>query len=97
MADVTASSPENGAVSSTSAQGLAPSTRGRKRKEGFAAATTASRGAAGEKRFRCQSEGCERSFTRAEHLQRHLLNHSNGDFTCARCRAHFKRRDLLGE
>ncbi|KAF2636576.1 hypothetical protein P280DRAFT_552757 [Massarina eburnea CBS 473.64] len=49
----------------------------------------------GEKRFVCQNEGCERSFTRAEHLQRHLLNHSTGDFTCRRCRAHFKRRDLL--
>ncbi|KAF1952789.1 hypothetical protein CC80DRAFT_596384 [Byssothecium circinans] len=64
-----------------------PQRRGRKRKDEF--------GRNGEKRFTCQHEGCERSFTRAEHLQRHLLNHSKGDFTCSRCRAHFKRRDLL--
>ena len=51
----------------------------------------------GEKRFICQNDGCGRSFTRAEHLQRHLLNHSTGEFTCSRCRAHFKRRDLLGK
>lgn len=49
------------------------------------------------KRFVCQNEGCARSFTRAEHLQRHVLNHSSGEWTCERCRAHFKRRDLLGE
>ncbi|KAF2465101.1 uncharacterized protein BDR25DRAFT_380184 [Lindgomyces ingoldianus] len=47
------------------------------------------------RRFTCEKEGCGRSFTRAEHLQRHLLNHSTGDHTCARCRAHFKRKDLL--
>ncbi|KAF1969886.1 hypothetical protein BU23DRAFT_538935 [Bimuria novae-zelandiae CBS 107.79] len=61
--------------------------RGRKRKEGFSKN--------GEKKFICQNDGCGRSFTRAEHLQRHLLNHSTGEFTCTRCRAHFKRRDLL--
>lgn len=49
------------------------------------------------KKFVCQSVGCGRSFTRAEHLQRHLLNHSTGAYTCNRCRAHFKRRDLLGK
>jgi uncharacterized Zn-finger protein len=49
------------------------------------------------KKFSCQQDGCGRTFTRAEHLQRHLLNHSNGDFTCDRCRAHFKRKDLLGK
>lgn len=63
--------------------------RTRKRKDGFAKN--------GEKRFACHHDGCGRSFTRAEHLQRHLLNHSTGEFTCSRCRAHFKRRDLLGE
>lgn len=47
------------------------------------------------KRFVCSNDGCGRSFTRGEHLQRHLLNHSTGDHTCDRCRAHFKRRDLL--
>jgi hypothetical protein len=45
----------------------------------------------------CDNDGCGRSFTRAEHLQRHLLNHSTGEYTCDRCRAHFKRRDLLGK
>lgn len=49
------------------------------------------------KKFICQNDGCGRTFTRAEHLQRHLLNHSNGEYTCDRCRAHFKRRDLLGK
>lgn len=49
------------------------------------------------KRFICDNDGCGRSFTRAEHLQRHLLNHSTGEYTCDRCRAHFKRRDLLGK
>lgn len=62
--------------------------RGRKRKE-----TSKPEG----KRFVCSNEGCGRSFTRAEHLQRHLLNHSTGEYTCERCRAHFKRRDLLGK
>ncbi|KAF2836187.1 hypothetical protein M501DRAFT_996898 [Patellaria atrata CBS 101060] len=47
------------------------------------------------KKFQCRFEGCERSFTRSEHLQRHLLNHTAGESTCERCRAHFKRRDLL--
>ncbi|PSN59480.1 hypothetical protein BS50DRAFT_594530 [Corynespora cassiicola Philippines] len=65
-------------------------TRGRKRKE-------APSGKNEGKRFICQNESCGRSFTRAEHLQRHLLNHSTGEHTCTRCRAHFKRRDLLGK
>ena len=49
------------------------------------------------KKFVCETVGCGRGFTRAEHLQRHLLNHSTGAYTCNRCRAHFKRRDLLGK
>ncbi len=49
------------------------------------------------RKFVCDNTGCGRSFTRAEHLQRHLLNHSSGEHTCDRCRAHFKRRDLLGK
>jgi hypothetical protein len=49
------------------------------------------------RKFVCDNAGCGRSFTRAEHLQRHLLNHSTGEHTCDRCRAHFKRRDLLGK
>ncbi|KAF2133028.1 hypothetical protein P153DRAFT_178371 [Dothidotthia symphoricarpi CBS 119687] len=64
-----------------------PMTRGRKRREVLAK----DKG----KIFVCSDAGCGRSFTRAEHLQRHLLNHSDGEYTCGRCRAHFKRRDLL--
>ncbi|KAI5365052.1 hypothetical protein Slin15195_G045900 [Septoria linicola] len=48
-----------------------------------------------DNRWHCQHEGCGRSFTRHEHLQRHVLNHADGDYTCDRCRAHFKRPDLL--
>ncbi|KAJ9139426.1 Transcription factor [Pleurostoma richardsiae] len=47
------------------------------------------------KAFACTHEGCSKRFTRAEHLQRHALNHTLGDATCPRCRAHFKRPDLL--
>ncbi|KZF25827.1 hypothetical protein L228DRAFT_84633 [Xylona heveae TC161] len=47
------------------------------------------------KRYRCTFEGCGKSFSRPEHAQRHALNHSEGENTCLRCRAHFKRRDLL--
>lgn len=48
-----------------------------------------------EKKFVCNFEGCSRAFTRHEHLQRHSQNHDGSDHTCDRCRAHFKRRDLL--
>jgi hypothetical protein len=66
-----------------------PMARGRKRRD--------AQGKNDGKKFICQNDGCGRTFTRAEHLQRHLLNHSNGEYTCDRCRAHFKRRDLLGK
>jgi hypothetical protein len=50
------------------------------------------------KRFECTHDGCNKRFTRLEHMQRHALNHSGaGDFTCPRCSAHFRRPDLLGE
>ncbi|ORY59674.1 fungal-specific transcription factor domain-containing protein [Pseudomassariella vexata] len=45
--------------------------------------------------FPCTFDGCDRSFTRSEHLHRHSLNHTDGQATCPRCRAHFKRKDLL--
>ena len=48
-----------------------------------------------DKSFWCDYEGCGKSFTRAEHLQRHALNHTTGGQTCSVCRAHFKRPDLL--
>ncbi|RAO69896.1 uncharacterized protein BHQ10_005908 [Talaromyces amestolkiae] len=45
----------------------------------------------------CKHPGCNKSFTRAEHLRRHALNHEQprGGFTCERCSVHFKRSDLL--
>ncbi|KAI5919364.1 fungal-specific transcription factor domain-containing protein [Camillea tinctor] len=48
-----------------------------------------------EKRFPCSYPGCNKRFTRAEHMHRHALNHTPGDYTCQECRAHFKRPDLL--
>ncbi|KAI1799677.1 fungal-specific transcription factor domain-containing protein [Daldinia bambusicola] len=45
--------------------------------------------------FTCNYEGCGKSFSRSEHLHRHQKNHTDGDATCPRCRAHFKRQDLL--
>ena len=43
----------------------------------------------------CPRPGCGKSFTRFDHLQRHMLNHSTWSSTCSRCRRHFKRPDLL--
>ncbi|KAI0096251.1 fungal-specific transcription factor domain-containing protein [Nemania sp. FL0031] len=51
--------------------------------------------ASDEKRFACTHPGCNKRFTRAEHVQRHALNHTAGQYTCLDCRAHFKRPDLL--
>ncbi|KAK7224321.1 hypothetical protein V2G26_012324 [Clonostachys chloroleuca] len=48
-----------------------------------------------EKSFVCSHPGCAKRFTRAEHLQRHALNHAPGGLACELCRAHFKRPDLL--
>lgn len=48
------------------------------------------------KRFQCTQPGCNKRFTRMEHMQRHALNHTAGESTCPRCNAHFKRPDLLG-
>lgn len=46
----------------------------------------------------CEYPGCDKSFTRAEHLRRHALNHEQPrkGFTCKRCTVHFQRPDLLG-
>ncbi|KAJ5177368.1 uncharacterized protein N7500_000067 [Penicillium coprophilum] len=45
----------------------------------------------------CQHPGCSKSFTRAEHLRRHALNHeqARNGYTCERCSVHFQRADLL--
>ncbi|OTB01071.1 hypothetical protein M426DRAFT_223485 [Hypoxylon sp. CI-4A] len=45
--------------------------------------------------FLCTHDGCGKAFSRSEHLHRHEKNHTDGDATCGRCRAHFKRQDLL--
>ncbi|KAL2835328.1 major facilitator superfamily domain-containing protein [Aspergillus pseudoustus] len=49
------------------------------------------------KRHVCDFPGCDKAFTRAEHLRRHSLNHENaiGGFSCQRCSVHFTRPDLL--
>lgn len=44
----------------------------------------------------CVFPGCTKSFTRAEHLRRHALNHEQIDTFCERCGVHFTRPDLLG-
>jgi len=51
------------------------------------------------KEYRCTWGNCSKSFSRAEHLHRHALNHdeTKGNFTCQRCQAVFRRRDLLGK
>ncbi|POS85180.1 hypothetical protein EPUL_003991 [Erysiphe pulchra] len=48
-----------------------------------------------KKKFTCSFSGCGKCFSRSEHLQRHALNHKDGDNTCLRCMTHFRRRDLL--
>jgi hypothetical protein len=51
------------------------------------------------KEFRCTWGTCTKSFSRAEHLHRHALNHdeTRANNTCLRCSAVFKRGDLLGK
>lgn len=60
--------------------------------------STSSTGSAAElkKKFSCNFPDCGKSFSRSEHLHRHALNHKDGNNTCLRCSAHFRRRDLLG-
>lgn len=48
-----------------------------------------------KKKFACSYPSCGKSFSRSEHLHRHALNHKDGNNTCLRCMAHFRRRDLL--
>ncbi|PYH87784.1 MFS general substrate transporter [Aspergillus ellipticus CBS 707.79] len=45
----------------------------------------------------CHWPSCGKTFTRAEHLRRHALNHEPGrdGYTCDRCSVHFHRPDLL--
>ncbi|GAT22927.1 C2H2 finger domain transcription factor [Aspergillus luchuensis] len=45
----------------------------------------------------CHWPNCGKTFTRAEHLRRHALNHDQArqGYTCERCSVHFHRPDLL--
>ncbi|PYI09266.1 MFS general substrate transporter [Aspergillus sclerotiicarbonarius CBS 121057] len=45
----------------------------------------------------CHWPTCGKTFTRAEHLRRHALNHESArdGYTCERCSVHFRRPDLL--
>ncbi|ADV24181.1 hypothetical protein I305_05764 [Cryptococcus gattii E566] len=45
--------------------------------------------------FKCAHPGCEKSFTRKDHLLRHAANHSQTSYNCPICRREFKRYDLL--
>ncbi|KAF7563752.1 hypothetical protein G7046_g400 [Stylonectria norvegica] len=60
-----------------------------------ASASADKNGGRPSKNFACDHDGCGKRFTRLEHLNRHALNHTAGQATCSRCRAHFKRPDLL--
>ncbi|KAF4452201.1 hypothetical protein F53441_4940 [Fusarium austroafricanum] len=60
-----------------------------------AASTGSQQASQSDKSFECTHPGCSKRFTRAEHLQRHALNHLPGGSSCDICRAHFKRPDLL--
>jgi len=65
---------------------------------GNTAVAAAARPPPREKAFACTHPGCTKRFTRAEHLQRHALNHMPGSgVACPLCRAHFKRPDLLSK
>ncbi|OCF31984.1 hypothetical protein I316_06370 [Kwoniella heveanensis BCC8398] len=45
--------------------------------------------------FRCDFQGCQKTFTRKDHLLRHAANHSPETFDCPKCTRPFKRLDLL--
>ncbi|KAI4850612.1 hypothetical protein E4T44_02641, partial [Aureobasidium sp. EXF-8845] len=50
-----------------------------------------------DKRYECPDEGCDKSYSRAEHLYRHQLNHAPKQiFRCdfKGCERHFVRQDL---
>ncbi|KAK0720122.1 fungal-specific transcription factor domain-containing protein [Lasiosphaeris hirsuta] len=80
--------PQNGAPVSAAAAAAAAAASGYKR---------ASRKGA-PRRFTCEFPGCDKLYSRAEHLQRHQLNHAPKEiFRCdvASCEQKFVRADLL--
>jgi uncharacterized Zn-finger protein len=51
---------------------------------------------AGSHRFRCNVDGCEKTFSRREHLKRHLVIHGGEkQFACPVCAKSFNRNDNL--
>ncbi|GAA5961970.1 hypothetical protein JCM21900_001988 [Sporobolomyces salmonicolor] len=53
-------------------------------------------GAEEGKRYACDHDGCGKSFSRPDHLNRHRLNHNPTQiFNCNRCSKTFVRMDLL--
>ncbi|TGZ78377.1 hypothetical protein EX30DRAFT_160003 [Ascodesmis nigricans] len=55
-----------------------------------------SRAKKGKRVHVCEYDGCDKIYTRAEHLRRHALNHSPSvTYTCEICDRTFVRHDLL--
>ncbi|PGH12674.1 hypothetical protein AJ80_06617 [Polytolypa hystricis UAMH7299] len=46
-------------------------------------------------KYYCNVPGCNRSYLRSEHLNRHSLIHKKGAFACYLCQRRFTRNDLL--
>ncbi|EEP81200.1 predicted protein [Uncinocarpus reesii 1704] len=46
-------------------------------------------------KYQCRHEGCNKSYLRSEHLNRHTLIHKKAAFLCYLCQKRFTRNDLL--
>ncbi|WEW61368.1 hypothetical protein PRK78_006858 [Emydomyces testavorans] len=46
-------------------------------------------------KYQCKHEGCNKSYLRSEHLNRHTLIHKKAAFLCYLCHKRFTRNDLL--
>ncbi|KAH7336428.1 hypothetical protein BKA65DRAFT_553079 [Rhexocercosporidium sp. MPI-PUGE-AT-0058] len=55
----------------------------------------ASQTAKQRQRHHCDNEGCNKSYIRVEHLNRHRLTHQERAFACYVCKKPFTRNDLL--
>ncbi|KAL2314579.1 Zinc finger protein klf1 [Schizosaccharomyces pombe] len=50
----------------------------------------------GDIRYKCDFQGCTKSFTRKEHARRHFRSHTNSKaFICPHCSSSFTRSDVL--